>query len=93
MQKNPCCQSERVAHVVVERPSHGARDRRIDSSWVDPFSYFSFQQGFHDWYKKGRCICFPVFGIVHIKCTLLLIGKSSQGGGGRRFSLSLSVWF
>ena len=43
---------------------------------VDPLSYFSFQPVFHDWYNKGRCMCYLVCGMVHIKEPLLLIGRS-----------------
>ena len=41
--------------------------------------------------KKGRGMCYPVCGMMHIKQTLLLIGKSSPCGG-RGFSLSLYEW-
>ena len=54
---------------------------------VDPLSYFSL----HDWCNKGRRMCYPVCGMVHIKEPLLLIGKSSLCGGSR-FPLSLSEW-
>ena len=55
---------------------------------VDPLSNFSFQPVRHDWCNKGRGMCYPVCGIVHIKEPLLLIGKS----GGSGFPLSLSEW-
>ena len=43
----------------------------------------------HDWCNKGRGMCYPVCGMVHIKEPLLLIGKSSLcGGSGFPFSLS-----
>ena len=58
---------------------------------VDPLSYFSFQPVLHDWYNKGRGMCYPVCGMVHIKEPLLLIGKSSPCGGSG-FPLSLSEW-
>ena len=45
---------------------------------VDPLSYFSFQPVLHDWYNKGRGMCYPVCGMVHIKEPLLLIDKSSH---------------
>ena len=48
---------------------------------VDPLSYFSFQPVLHDWCNKGRGMCYPVCGMVHIKEPLLLIGKSSPCGG------------
>ena len=56
---------------------------------VDSLSYFSFQPVLHDWCNKGRGMCYPVCGMVHIKEPLLLIGKSSLcGGSGHPFSLS-----
>ena len=56
---------------------------------VDPLSYFSFQPVLHDWCNKGRGMCYPVCGMVHIKEPLLLIDKSSlYGGSGYPFSLS-----
>ena len=45
-----------------------------------------------DWCTKGRGMCYPVCGMVHIKEPLLLIGKSSPCGGGG-FPLSLYVWY
>ena len=58
---------------------------------VDPLSYFSFQQVFHDWCNKGRSMCYSVSDMMHIKEPLLLIGKSSPCGGSW-FPLSLSEW-
>ena len=58
---------------------------------VDPLSYFSFQPVLHDWCNKGRGMCYPVYGIVHIKEPLLLIDKSSLCGGSG-FPFSLSEW-
>ena len=64
----------------------GSSDR---SFMVDPLGYFSFHPVLHDWYNKGRDMCYPVCGMMHIKEPLLLIGKSSPCGGSR-FPLSLS---
>ena len=58
---------------------------------VDPLSYFSFQPVIHDWCNKGRGMCYPVCGMVHIKDPLLLIDKSSLCGGSG-FPFSLSKW-
>ena len=58
---------------------------------VDPLSYFSFQPVLHDWCNKGRDMCYPVCGMVHIKEPLLLIDKSSLCGGSG-FLFSLSEW-
>ena len=58
---------------------------------VDPLSYFSFQPVLHDWCNKGRGMCYPVCGMVHIKEPLLLVGKSSPCDG-RGFTFSISEW-
>ena len=58
---------------------------------VDPLSYFSFQPVLHDWFNKGRGMCYPVCGMVHIKEPLLLIDKSSLCGDSG-FPFSLSEW-
>ena len=58
---------------------------------VDPLSYFSFQPVLHNWCTKGRGMCYPVCGMVHIKEPLLLIDKSSLCGGSE-FPFSLSEW-
>ena len=51
----------------------------------------SFQPVLHDWCNKGRGMCYPVCGMVHIKEPLLLIDKSSLCGGSG-FPFSLSEW-
>ena len=56
---------------------------------VDALSHLSFQPVLNDWCNKGRGMCYPVCGMVHIKEPLLLIGKSSLCGGSG-FPLSLS---
>ena len=56
---------------------------------VDPLSYFSSQPVLHDWCNKGRGMCYPVCGMVHIKEPLLLIVKSSLCVGSA-FPFSLS---
>ena len=58
---------------------------------VDPLSYFSFQPVLHDWCNKGRGMCYPVCGMVHIKEPLLLIDKSSLCGSSG-FPFLLSEW-
>ena len=58
---------------------------------VDPLSYFLFQPVLHDWCNKGRGMCYPVCGMVHIKEPLLLIDKSSLCGNSG-FPFSLSEW-
>ena len=58
---------------------------------VDPLSYFSFQLVVHDWRNKGRGMYYPVCGMMHIKESLLLIGKSSLCGGSG-FPVLISEW-
>ena len=58
---------------------------------VDPLSYFLFQPVLHNWCNKGRGMCYPVCGMVHIKEPLMLIDKSSLCGGSG-FPFSLSEW-
>ena len=48
---------------------------------ADPLTYFSSQLVLHDWCKKGRGMYYPVYGMVHTKEPLRLIGKSSGGSG------------
>ena len=62
---------------MVRAFAHGAMGRRIDPSWGGPIELFSFQPVIHDWCNKGRGMCYPVCGIVHIKEPLLLIEKGS----------------
>ena len=79
-------------------PSHHERmplPQSYIKEWTRNFnktSYFSFQPVLHNWCNKGRGMCYPVCGMVHIKEPLLLIGKSSLCGGSG-FPLSLSEWF
>ena len=42
----------------------------------------SVQPVFHDWCTKGRGMCYPLCGMVHIKDTLLIIRKSSPCNSG-----------
>ena len=48
----------------------------FNCNWFwSPVANFSFQPVLHDWCNKGRGMCYPVCGMVHIKEPLLLIGK------------------
>ena len=52
---------------------------QLDQSFmVNLLSYFLFHPVLQDWYTKGHGMYYPVFGMVHIKDPLLLIGRSSQ---------------
>ena len=76
---------------VVRVFAHGAMGRRIDPSWDGPIELFPVPAVLHDWCNKGRGMCYPFRGMMHIKEPLLLIEKSSPCGG-RGFLLSLSEW-
>ena len=88
-----------IAKTDLHLPGEGAgRSSEVERSlmvrWVVgsiPLSYFSFQPVLHDWCNKGRGMCYPVCGMVHIKEPLLLIDKSSLCGGSG-FPFSLSEW-
>ena len=82
------CHQHVVCGKSVRLWCDGSEDR---SFMVDPLIYFSFQPVLHDWCHKGRGMCYPVCGMMHIKEPLVLIGKSSLYGGSR-FPLSLSEW-
>ena len=81
-------------HMLLYRLERSLMGRWVVGSilhGVDPLSYFSFQPVLHVWCSKGCGMCYPVYGIVHIKEPLLLIRKSSPWGVSR-FTLSLSEW-
>ena len=90
-------------HFVSFSPSGAGRRSEVERSlmvrWfvgsilhgVDPLSYLSLHPVLHDWCNKGRGMCYPVCGLVHIKEPLLLIEKSSLCGGSG-FPFSLSEW-
>ena len=63
--------------------------RDVKGNNTGPLGYFSFQPVPHD---KRRGMCYPVFGMMHIKEPLLLIGKSDLCGGGG-LPQSLFQWF
>ena len=57
---------------------------------VDPLSYISFQLVLHDWCTKYRGMCYPVYGMVHIKEPLLLIERVACVAAAGFFSHYLS---
>ena len=67
---------------MVRAFAYGAMGRRIDPSWGGPIELFLV---------PASGMYYPVYGMVHIKEPLLLIGKSSPCGGSG-FSLSLPEW-
>ena len=96
MKKLDRIENEYLPQVKLERLEVRRSSLLLSTSrpcWndVDPLSYFSFQPVLHDWCNKGRGMCYPVSGMVHIKEPLLLIGKSSLCGGSG-FPFSLSEW-
>ena len=88
-----------LTHCIQGAESSSEVERSLMVRWVvgsilhgvDPLRYFSFQPVLHDWCNKGRGMCYPVCGMVHIKEPLLLIEKSSLCGGSG-FPFSLSEW-
>ena len=56
-----------LAHVEAEAGFFSGQILHV----VDQLSYFSFQPVLHDWCDKGRGMCNPVCGMVHIKEPLL----------------------
>ena len=76
---------------MVRAFAHGAMGRRIDPSWAGPIELFFVPASATRQRpcNKGRGMCYPVCGMVHIKEPLVLIGKSSPCGGSG-FPLSLS---
>ena len=76
---------------VVRAFDHGAIGRRIDPPWGGPTELFLVPAMLHDCCNKGRGMYYPIFGMMHIKEPLLVIGKSSLCGGSG-FPLSLSEW-
>ena len=55
------------------------------------FNIILFQPVLHNWHNNGCGMYYPVCGMMHIKESLLLIGKSSLCGGSG-FPLSVSEW-
>ena len=76
---------------MIRAFAHGAMGRRVDPSWGGPIELFLVSASGDDCCNKGRGMCYPVCGMVHIKEPLLLIGKSSICGGSG-FPFSLSEW-
>ena len=77
--------------VSIGLSASSKKNRTLDITKKNPLSYFSFQPVLHDWCNKGRGMCYPVCGMVHIKEPLLLIDKSSLCGGSG-FPFSLLEW-
>ena len=77
---------------MVRAFAHGVMGCRIDPSWVDPLSYFSFQPMPYDWCNKGRGMFYAVCEMMHKIKLLLLFRKSSPcGGSGNPLYLSGSL--
>ena len=75
--------------TVVRAFAHGAMGHQIDYSWGGPIELFLVPASAHDLCNKGRVMCSPVCGMVHIKEPLLLIEKSSPCG---RCKFPLTIW-
>ena len=78
---------------VVRAFVHGAMGRRIDPSWCGPTELFLVPaSALFNSVHSALCLgmCYPVYGMVHIKEPLLLIGKINPCGDSG-FSLSLTI--
>ena len=56
---------------------------------VDTLSYLSLQPVLHDWYNKGRGMCYPVYGMM-IKEPLLYSERVAHLAAAGFFSRYLS---
>ena len=54
---------------MVERPDQ--------SFMVYALSYFLVQHVLHNWSNKGRGVCYPVYGMLHIKYPFQSMEKRS----------------
>ena len=100
---NLCSVHVNLANEIVGLVCQAGRssevERSLMASWVvgsilhgvNPLSYVSFQPVLHDWCNKGRGMCHPVCGMVHIKEPLLLIDKSSLCGRQRISFLTIRM--
>ena len=71
---------------VVRAFAHGAMGRRVDPSCGGPIELFLVSsQCSTTGCNKGRGMCYPFCGMMHIKEPLLLIGKSSLCGTAAGF--------
>ena len=59
--------------------------------YCGPIEIFSFEPVLHDWCNKGRGMCYPVCGIVHIKEPLLLIKKEARKEDMKCY-MALDIW-
>ena len=76
---------------MVRAFAHGVMGRRIDPSWGGPIDLFLIPASPPRLVYKGCGMYYPVCGMMHIKESLLLIGKSSLCGGSW-FPLLVSEW-
>ena len=70
---------------------YGLGNVKVKFVLINFTTIFSFQPVLHDWCNKGRGVCYPVCGMMHIKEPLLLIRNNSLCGGSG-FPLWLSEW-
>ena len=74
-------QNKRITALLTLPDLNGVRLSCWGSSdpslLVDPMTYLLLQPVFHNWCNKGRAMCYPVCGMVHIRERLLLIEKNN----------------
>ena len=80
-----------TARVLLYAQSHRQDSTYHDLCYTSRGELAGTRNSSIGWCNKGRGMCYPVCGMMHIKEPLLLIGKSSLCSGSR-FPLSLSEW-
>ena len=78
-------------HIHIIKDHSGNEKKPTAATLYAPFQIELFDFSFHPVLHKGHGMYYPVYGMVHIKEPLLLIGKNSPCGGSG-FPLSLSEW-
>ena len=84
--------SQSLLNFSCTKITRAGRSSEVERSLMVRWVVGSILHGvLHDWCNKGRGMCYPGCGMVHIKEPLLLIDRCSLCGGSR-FPFSLSEW-
>ena len=67
---------------VESKHHHLISSKNIFPCLCNPFSYFSFQPGFHNWCNIDCDMYYPVYVVVHVKYSLLLIRQYEVAAAG-----------
>ena len=63
-------ESEKIIYLDATESlisSRGARCSSVMNRRTDPSRWTHFQPVLHNWYNKGCDMCYPVYGMIHIK--------------------------